>query len=486
MESFETATPKGKAIGVVPPAALAYEAAIVGSCLCDPEASAIAQAHMDASDCYDDRHRLALRAAWATVEATGIADTLATAERLREDGDGERVTLQFLLELAMSPGSTSAVGMYARKVRQCRIMREILTATHKLQSEGYDPRCDPDAVAELWANLHKRVESLRLAKRQDDDGDAPTVTQQWLDLYEQLERGEGEAPATPFGLPGLDRLLKGGPKAGQLVVIAGRPGEGKTTLALIAARHCAQRQAKRVLFVSLEMEARELRCKLASSVAGFDVTEAQTANERIARQRAFAEASQWPITVNDRASQTWQTIEQWCSDADLAQRCGLIIIDNLQEIVLNPRNPQHIEIGQCARACKQLAKRLEVPVILLAQASRDIEGRGDDATYRKSDCADSKGIEAAADAVLFVWQPRKGDDRFPDRDGYRELQLVKNRSGSEGVVRVDFDGPAARVRESTEPIVARTFSATPRLAVVNGGKRKAPHTPNFHEPKEKD
>lgn len=486
-ESFDMATTSKPKPGIVPPAALDFEAAVIGACLCDPDACGIAKAHMDASDCYDDRHRLALTAAWATVAATGIADTLATAERLREAGHADKVTLAFLLELAMAPGSTSAVGMYARKIRQCRIMREILTATHKLQAEGYDPRCDPEALSDLWGSLQRRVESLRQAKRQADAADEPTISSQWSDLYERLERGEGDAPPAPFGLPRLDRLLKGGPKPGQLIVIAGRPGEGKTTLAVVAARHVAQTMRKRVLFVSLEMVAGELRCKLASSVAGFDVTDADSATERAARQNAFAVASEWPITINDRDSQSMETIAQWCSDADLAQRCGLVIVDNMQEIVLNPRNPQHIEIGQCARACKQLAKRIEVPVILLAQASRDIESRGSDATYRKSDVADSKGIEAAADVVMFLWRPAQGDGRY-DRDGYREIQVVKNRSGLEGVVRVDFHGAASRIRESNDLPISRSATAAPRLTALDGGRQKtsAPNPPNRYDPKEND
>ena len=475
-ESYATATKRQPTPATVPPAAIEYEAAVVAACLCDVQACGIARTYMDASDCYDERHRLALQAAWATVDATGQADVLATAERLREAGHADVVTLFFLARLAEGVGTTAAIGTYARKIRQCRIMREVLVATHKLQAEGYDPRCDPEALADLWSNLHRRIESMRVAKRQADDANGPSLSDQWSDLYDRLERGEGDAPPTPLGLRQLDRLLKGGPKPGQLIVVAGRPGEGKTTLALVAARHAAQTLGRRVLFVSLEMEARELRCKLASMVCGFDVTAADTMQQKAARQQAFAAASEWNITINDRDSQNMETIAQWCKDADEAGRCGLVIVDNMQEIVHNPRNPQHIEIGQCARACKQLAKRLEVPVILLAQASRDIESRGDDATYRKSDVADSKGIEAAADVVLFTWRPRPGDTRFPN--GYRELQVVKNRSGEEGVVRVDFDGAAASVTESHDyPITRGQLVESPRLRSLQGGKRKL--TRNF-------
>lgn len=452
----------------VPPAALDLERAIVACCLSDAEAIESAKRHMDPIDCYDDRHRWAMHAAIAVHTATGRADVVAVLEWLREAGRSDQLPDGYLVDLAMVPGSTAMVGQYARKVRQCRVLREMLAATHRLQAEGYARRCNPDAVTELWGDLHRRVEGLRQAKRSADDADRPTLGAELSDLADAIERGEPDGKVMPTGFAKLDDLLHGGARGGQLVVIAGRPGEGKTTLALNITRNWCE-NGKRVLFVSLEMQRRELYLKLASAIAGQDITRKGNVWDTGRRQHALATVSEWRLRIHDADSQSIDSIWDWVTGTDDVERCDAIIIDNIQEVRHNPRDRLHEAIGAAARTCKQLAKRLDVPLLLLAQASRDIEGRGLDADYRMADVADSKGIEAAADVVLFCWRPNDGDTRLPA--GYREWQIAKNRSGSTGAVRCDFDGEASTWRESDAPrITRRASSGRPDLAVVRGGK----------------
>ena len=466
-DAAEPAPRRKRDAGPVPPAALDYERAVVAACLDSEDACAVARRYMDAQDCYDERHTWALRAAWAIVDAAGRADPLAAMEWLREQGKDGLCPISYVADIAQGAGLSSMVGTYARKIRQCRIAREMLVATHQLQAEGYAPRCNLDAVSDLWDRLHRRVESLRIAKRADQD--APSLGVELSDLADALTRGEPDGPVLRTEFAQLDRLLGGGCKGGQLVVVAGRPGEGKTTVALnFAANWC--RVGKRVLFVSLEMQRRELYLRLASSVAGLDIARPGNLWDVGRRQGALSTVSDWRIRINDSDSQGMDRIWQWVNDAYEAERADAVVIDNIQEVRHPPRERLHEAIGDCARRCKQLAKRLDVPVVLLAQASRDIETRGLDADYRMSDVADSKGIEAAADVVLFCWRPNDGDGRFDAHPGYRELQVVKNRSGQTGVVPCTFDGAAATWTEAERRVRRSAASQASGLVGLRGGR----------------
>ncbi len=452
----------------VPPAALDLERAIVACCLCDAEAIETAKRHMEPLDCYDDRHRYALQAAFAVHTATGRADVLLTFDWLTEHDRAKDVSLDYLAGLASAVGHPDMIGGYARKVRECRIMREMLTAAHLIMERGYSPACDPEAFAEYAERLMGRVEAIRQAKQFADEASMPSLGADLADLADAIERGEPDGKVMPTGFAKLDDLLHGGARGGQLVVIVGRPGEGKTTLALNVTRNWCE-NGKRVLFVSLEMQRRELYLKLASAIAGTDISRKGNPWDAGRRQQAFVALSDWRLRIHDTASQTIDNILHWVNDMHAIEPCDAIVIDNMQDVFHNPRDRLHEAIGLCARKFKQLAKQFDVPLLLLAQASRDIEGRGLDADYRMSDVADSKGIEAAADVVLFCWRPNDGDMRLPD--GYREWQIAKNRSGDTGAIRCDFDGEAATWRESAHARISRrSDDGGTKMRVVRGGK----------------
>lgn len=466
-DSYETAKPRAKAPAQVPPAAIDFERAICAAVLTDPAALPLALEHMAAADCYDERHVTILKAAIECHRLTGSCEMLSVGDRLKAIGKDELVTFAYLVNIALAPGTTAAVAHYARKVRQCSYMRAALVAGHRLLVEGYDPRCDPDAFAALWGNLARRVEALT----PPDGSEAPTTFGEQLSaLYDKFCNGEVLPPAIPTGLEQLDKALGGGFRAGRLYVIGGRPGHGKTSLALGALR-TALALGKHAAFVSLEMANDELQSRMVSAVAGFDITKAQS--NQHTQQQVFDAASTvagWHCRMIDRPAMTLEAIEAWLNSmADLAP-LDLIVIDNLQDVQLGGGfRAIHEQLDGVVRRFKQIAKRLKCPLLLLAQAKRDIDDRGVEGYYRKADIADTKALEGAADVLLFCWQPPADDETLPE--GYAELQIVKQRAGKMCNVRANFDANTQSFLSSYDGYCVNR-KAKPAPASTPRGKRQ--------------
>lgn len=449
---FDAASPR-KALAKdtqTPPAALDFEAAVLGACMVDLDAVATAREHMAIDDCYDLRHRLALQGAWAIADEGRCADALAVHDWLRERGHDGVVTLAFLLQAALSPGSTSAVEHYARKIRRCRYMRDALDAAARLLAEGFDPRCDPDAFDALWGNIDAKMRAFILR-----GGDTPEIgmVEAAASLYDRFARGEVLPPGLPTGLPRLDKALAGGTRPGNLIVVAGRPGHGKTSLAIGMIRKACE-LGKHVATVSLEMTARELHARMVSSMVRFDVTKTAPTPENSAQvQDAASRLSEFKWRIFDTGGANFSALDRWIAGLHTNLPLDLVIIDNLQDIALTASSrARHEELDSTVRKCKAMAKTLGCPVVLLAQANREIDERGVEGYYRQADVADTKALEGASDVLMFPWQPPP-DTHLPP--GYAEIQIVKNRAGALATLRADYDAGAQSFTDTWDYAINR-------------------------------
>lgn len=278
-----------------------------------------------------------------------------------------------------------------------------------------------------------------------------------------------DAPATatgamPTGLVDLDRQLGGGPRAGRLIVVAGRPGMGKTAIAIDLARRLAHRD-KGVLFVSLEIDRREIVARLvAAETARMSgggvpyrdlVSGEMDAGRRETARRAAANVRALPIQVDTTGGLSVDQIETRLRLARQARAIDVVVIDYLQ-LITSPRQARdrgrHDEIAEQTRALKQMSKRYGVAVILLSQLNRGVEGR-DDKRPSLADLRASGAIEEDADAVMFAYRPayyvekspafRKGQPEAVEAaiDQRFDLEIIvdKNRLGSCGTVKLWCD-----------------------------------------------
>ena len=381
-----------------------------------------------------------------------------------------RDMLRYLSELTSVIGSGVNVLDHARQLADTEIRRRLCLFGYELAARAVS---DPDGVVD-WAASNITAIADRVS-RPDDIAPLSDVVRATLDDLEQRQqaRQAGECIGIPTGLRRLDALT-GGWRGGQLVVLAGRPGTGKSATMLHFARAAAASGVPLCLF-SLEMPSGQLAGRMLVGSSGVDSGAFRTGNVDAAGgtkiETAGATLSTMPIFLNDSANITIGAIRSQCKAMHRRGKCGMVIIDYLQLLDTSTRNPNSTrerEIAAASRAAKLLAKELDVPVILLSQLSRKVEERADK-TPLLSDLRESGAIEQDADMVVFIDRPvmygaqmitttRYG---LISSEGVGVLHVAKNREGATGriyfrhnesLTRIaDYDSPATDVAEVAEP-----------------------------------
>ena len=381
-----------------------------------------------------------------------------------------REMLRYLSELTNAVGSGVNVLEHARQLANTEIRRRLYIFGYELAARAVS---DPDGVVD-WATTEITAIADR-AVRSDDITPLSDVVRATLDDLErrQQARQEGECIGISTGLQRLDALT-GGWRGGQLVVLAGRPGTGKSATMLHFARAAAIAGVSACVF-SLEMPAGQLAGRMLVGYSGvnsqaFRVGSVAAGGWRELEQAA-ADLSALPVYLNDRANITMGAIRSQCKAMHRRGRCGMVIIDYLQLLDTATRNANSTrerEIAAASRAAKLLAKELDVPVILLSQLSRKIEERTDK-TPMLSDLRESGAIEQDADMVLFLDRPAvygraeidAGRYGTIPAEGVGLLHIAKNREGATGCVIFRHNESLTRIADYDSPDVEPDREAGP-------------------------
>nr|WP_288660358.1 replicative DNA helicase [uncultured Alistipes sp.] len=391
--------------------------------------------------------------------------TLADRPELKDRG-----MARYLAELTNAVGSGINVLDHARKLRDTEIRRRMCLFGHELAARAVS---DPDGVMD-WAVAGITAIADR-AVRSDDVISLSEVVRATLDDLEQRQQARlsGECIGIPTGLQRLDALT-GGWRAGQLVVLAGRPGTGKSATMLHFARTAAVAGVPICLF-STEMPNTQLAGRMLVGGSGVNSGSFRTgdidADGWRELERAAAELSALPVYINDRANITIGAIRSQCKAMHRRGRCGMVIIDYLQLLDTATRNANSTrerEIAAASRAAKLLAKELGVPVILLSQLSRKIEERVDK-TPLLSDLRESGAIEQDADMVLFLDRPAMYGAQTIDSnryglissDGVGIMHVAKNREGATGRIYFRHDKSLTRISDYDGPAMDANGDAGP-------------------------
>jgi replicative DNA helicase len=281
-----------------------------------------------------------------------------------------------------------------------------------------------------------------------------------MDLVERIIRDRNSAQGIPTGFPELDALTFGF-QPGQMVVVAARPGMGKTSIALnfiesaIFPRRPGARPA-RILLFSLEMPARELALRLLCSRARVNLTKLRSAHPDAQMQRDLAEAALEykgrPLLIDDNGGQNILEIRAKCRRAHSREPLDMIVIDYIQLINgLDASLPREQQIAEVSRSIKAMAKEFSVPVIALAQLNRKSEDEG--RPPRMSDLRESGSIEQDADIVMLIAKASaadrkalEGEAETPTEGGMylRDLIVAKNRNGPTNDVKLYFNAGLTR------------------------------------------
>ncbi len=345
------------------------------------------------------------------------------------------------------PRSTDA-GHYADLVKTAAFRREAMQLGERLRADAADLHGDLD-TRELLQQHAQALLDLACDQQPDTFVAADVLMHETFAEIERIHANE--RTGVPTGFRDLDRMT-GGFRPGDLIVIGGRPSMGKTAEA-IGHAVAAGKASCTVAFFSLEMSCRELGLRMVTSEARIDahrLRERKLRDEEYSRlTAALGRIEPLPIKTDDAASLTVADVRARARRLKAQHGLGLIVIDYLQLLASPPGKRyenRNLEIAAMSRALKALAKELAVPVIVLSQLNRDVDGRADHRPML-SDLRDSGAIEQDADLVLFPFRPEHYD-QTPENAGVVELIIAKQRNGPTGIVELRWLAHCTRFEDA--------------------------------------
>ncbi len=344
----------------------------------------------------------------------------------------------FLTGLINATPTSIHAEYYARIVERTAVLRRLINAATEIAKLAYRDTEDVDSVVDQAETMVFAISEKRVAR---DLVPIRQVLDQYYDRIEYLMQHRGEVIGIPTGLVDLDRLL-GGLQRSDLVIIAGRPGMGKTSLALSIASQASRRWHKRVGIFSLEMSNEQVVQRMISAETGIDSQRLRLGDIHEDEFGVFVEAtgllSDVPIFIDDTPALSAMEMRSKSRRLHAEHGLDMIIVDYLQlmrgETGSDGNRVQ--EISYISRSLKALARELNVPVVALSQLSRAVESRQDKRPML-SDLRESGSIEQDADVVIFVYRDVEynPDTEFPN---LAEVRVAKHRSGPTGVISAYF------------------------------------------------
>lgn len=420
-----------------PPFNLEAEQSVIGGMLLSKEAIDDVGAVMTPADFYQPKHEVIHHAILGLVGQGQPVDVISVTDELTRRKEIERAGGSTYLHTCVSQTVTAAnAGFYADIVARHSAMRRLIAAGTRLVQMGY---ASEGTVDELLSHAQAELDAAANATT----GTVRRIRETLMATVIKLDKPAQFLP-TPW--LSIDRLI-GGFSPGTLVVVAARPGAGKTNWVLNAAKRAARHGL--VAFVSLEMSEEELQLRLLSDQAEVSMTSIHrhtlTDDERQRITRARHEIQEAPIFINDAEEGTVASIANFARAVSRKQtdtsKLAMVVVDYLQLVDGEGANREQI-VGNVAKSLKQLAKRLQVPVVVAAQLNRGERGRGKDLPLpTMRDLRESGGIEANADVVLLL---HRDQERHPSKV---RVIAAKNRQGTTGVVTLGWQGEYSRMTD---------------------------------------
>jgi replicative DNA helicase len=437
----------------LPPQNLEAEESVLGSMMLSNDAMAEVVEILEPDDFYrsaNGRVYSSLRGLFARGEPV---DLVTAVEALRNEDALEQVGGQlYLRDLIDQVPTPASAAHYAHIVSKAALRRRLISAAADIMELAFAPTDDAEAVAD---EAEQRIYDVARRESKDDVGVLRDLVDQAMADLEAIQNRETAYTGLPTGFRDLDELTSG-LQAGNLVIIAARPGIGKSSLATNVARNVAV-AGKPVAMFSLEMSRYEIGMRLLCS-------EAHVPWDRIRNKRVGP--TDWTNIVH--AAETLHAAPLQIVDAgnvnivDIRAKArrlrssthglALIIVDYLQ-LMSSPsarrQDNRQQEVAEISRSLKMLAKELSIPVVALSQLNRNPESRADKRP-QLSDLRESGSLEQDSDVVMFIHR----DDADPEKKREAELIVAKHRNGPTGSIRLNFEPSLTQFRNAARDVVA--------------------------------
>jgi replicative DNA helicase len=420
----------------IPPHNLEAEESVLGSMMLSAEAIAEVIEHVKADDFYRGANHKIFEALTSIYARGDPVDAITAVEELNRRGIldevGGRLYVHQLVEQVPTP---AAAASYARIVREAALLRRLIAAAGDIMEMGYSMPEDPERVAD---QAEQRIYDVARHNERDQVASIRELVDQAMTDLEQIQNRESALAGLATGFTDLDTLLSG-LQRGNLIVVAARPGVGKSSFVTNLARNISVEGRAPVAMFSLEMSRWEIGMRLLCAEARVPWDSIR--NKRVGAEhwanivQAAESLHDAPLTIVDSGNVTLVDIRAKARRLRAARGgLELIIVDYLQLMSHHRRveNRQQ-EIAEISRGLKLLAKELDIPVIAVSQLNRDPERR-QDKRPQLSDLRESGAIEQDSDVVMFIHR----DDLDPAKKGLADLIVAKHRNGPTDTVPLTF------------------------------------------------
>lgn len=439
----------GSSFERVPPQNVDAEMSVLGGMMLSKDAIADVIEILRSTDFYRPAHASVYDVVVELFGRGDPADAVTVGAELKRKGELERIGgLPYLHTLVATVPTAANAAYYAGIVREQAQLRSLVEVGTRIVQLGYTT---DGADVEGLVNLAQS--EVFAVSEQRNSTDYVTLEQVVPELYEELERNanrDGGLDGVPTGFLELDAKLNG-LRAGQMIIIAARPGGGKSTLAMDICRSCAVHNNKAAAYFSLEMNRTELSMRLLAAESRVFLDrmikgELETRDwQEIAR--TLDKISQAPLIVDDSPNMTMGEIRAKSRRMKQQFDIQLIVIDYLQLLTSGGKSVEsrQQEVSEFSRSIKLLAKELEIPIVAVAQLNRDSEKRNDKRP-QVADLRESGSLEQDADVVLLIHR----EDMFnenTEKQGMADIIIGKQRSGPTGIVELAFQGHFSRFAE---------------------------------------
>ena len=443
----------------VPPHSIEAEQSILGGLLIDNKAIDRIAGQVSASDFYRNDHRIIFTHISKLIDNNDPADIVTVAESLEQNAELTKVGgVAYLGLIAENTPTASNISGYAKIVRERSIMRNLVEVGSDIVESAFSPQ-GKDAQ-QLLDESESKIFQIADAGTSEKLGFIdikellPKAAQRIDDLY-QLDDPNG-VTGVPSGYSDLDQKTAG-LQPGDLIIIAGRPSMGKTSLALNIAEHVGMEVGLPVAIFSMEMGAAQLTMRLLGSVGKLDQHKmriGQLEDEDWPKlTNALGVLNEAPIFIDEGSALNSYEVRARARRLHRQQgKLGLIVIDYIQ--LMSSANEQSnenraTEVSEISRSLKALAKELNVPVVALSQLNRSVESRPDKRPMM-SDLRESGAIEQDADVIMFIYRDEVYNPETAEK-GVAEILLSKQRNGPTGTVKLTFLGQYTRFENYANP-----------------------------------
>lgn len=418
----------------VPPHSYEAEESVIGALLLDKDAISSVAEFLDPKDFYDDRHMEIFETILSLFEQRVPIDVLTVSENLKKKKILKKIGgVSFLADLANKVPTSAHVEHYGKIVKEQALKRSLMNSASRMVEMATD---EGVSASELLDKSESEIFALSQHHTTQAFTPVRATLAESFDRLDELHKQAGGLRGVPTGYPDLDETLAGMQKS-NLIILAARPGVGKTSLALNIAQNLTVKHKRPVGYFALEMSKEEMVDRMLVAQADIDAWKLKTGklseDDFNRLSNAFGELAEAPMYIDDTPALSILEMRTKARRLQVDKGVDLIVVDYLQ--LARSRNLENRvqEVSEISQGLKNLARELKIPVLALSQLSRAVEQRGGNKP-QLSDLRDSGSIEQDADVVMFLY--RDDDEDLENHS----LDISKHRNGPLRQIKLRFVG----------------------------------------------